>query len=602
MTTSTAPEVSIVTRTPSNGPRPLFSTNMAKADADRLAGVAPPLHVGPQLRPVHGGQRLAEQSRIVAGIERDMGAERLDRTRIGHLGRGDQISPPDLDAVDSDLGGNRVEQAFAHERAFETSRRAIGAARRLVGQPDMADRAVGRNAIRAGQHGGGKIGNGGRVRAHVGALVVKEFVVDGEDAAFGLDGRPDAMELLARMVGGDQVLAAVLDPFHRPAEPERRGAHQNILGIELAADAEAAADMALVEMHPRRRKPEHAGDLVAIPMRHLGRAMQFQHLAGAVITSDCAAGLERHAGMAPDAELERNRRMGVAEGRIDVAVFLADHARLGRAARLEFAGRLVRPQQRRQFLELEHDPVGDILGKIRILGKHRGDRVAHIAHPAAGQDALAVAIQSRDLAQAKVDRRNVGHIRGGPDRMHARRVASGRCIDRQKPGVGVGRAHHTHVQLAEKGDIGGKPALAEQQRPILEAGDRTADNLVPGVWHVDSGSRPLRSRPRSSPHLGRSGANRLDDVLVAGASAEIRRQDIEKLIVGDVRLALQHRRREHQEPRRAEAALQAVVLHEGALQRMQRVARWPILRRCGSERDPPARQTSGRTGPDRRRR
>ena len=223
--------------------------------------------------------------------------------------------------------------------------------------------------------------------------------------------------------------------------------------------------------------------------------------------------------------------MRVAERRIEVAVFLADHARLGRAARLEFAGLLLGPQQRRQFLELQHDPVGDVLRKIRILGKHRGDRIADIAHPAARQHALAVAVQSRDLAQAKVDRRNVGHVRGGPDRMHARRGASGRGVDRQKPGVGVGRAHHTHVQLAGKGDIGGKPALAEQQRPVLKAGDRAADKLVSGVWHVPR--LPRRSdRAQLGPHLGRRGADRLDDVLVAGAAAEIRRQHVEQLVVG----------------------------------------------------------------------
>ncbi len=442
---------------------------------------SPPLRVGPQLRPVRGGERLVEQRRVVARIERDVRAERLDRTRIGHLGLGDQVSPPDLDAVDADPGGDRVEQALSHERAFETSRRAIGAARRLVGQPDVTDRAIGRNAVRAGQHGGGKIGNGRRVRAHVCALVVKEFVVDGEDAALRIDCRPDAMDLLSRMVGGDQVLAAVLDPFHRPAEPERRGAHQDILGIELAADAEAAADVTLVELHPRRRKPEHAGDLVAIPMGHLGRAMKLQHLAGAVISSDRSAGLERHAGMAPDAELERNRCMRIAEGRVDIAVFLADHARLGRASRLELAGLLIRPQQRRQLLDLERDPVGDVLGEIRILGKHRGDRIADIAHASAGQDMLTVAVQSGDPAQAKVDRWDVGHVRRGPDRMHARRGASGRRIDRDQPGVGVGRAHQAQVQLAEKGDVGGEPGLSEQQRPILEAGDRTADEPVPGV-------------------------------------------------------------------------------------------------------------------------
>ena len=39
-----------------------FFDEHAKPDTDRFAGLAPPLHVGPQLRPVHGGQRLVEQS------------------------------------------------------------------------------------------------------------------------------------------------------------------------------------------------------------------------------------------------------------------------------------------------------------------------------------------------------------------------------------------------------------------------------------------------------------------------------------------------------------------------------------------------------------
>ena len=60
------------------------------------------------------------------------------------------------------------------------------------------------------------------VGAHVGALVVEELVVDCEDAALGIDRGAHAMVLLARMIGGDQVLAPVLDPFHRAAEPQRR--------------------------------------------------------------------------------------------------------------------------------------------------------------------------------------------------------------------------------------------------------------------------------------------------------------------------------------------------------------------------------------------
>ena len=61
-----------------------------------------------------------------------------------------------------------------------------------------------------------------------------------------VDGGADFVMLLARMIGRDQVFAPVLDPFDRTTEFQRGGANQNILWINFAADAEAAADMALV--------------------------------------------------------------------------------------------------------------------------------------------------------------------------------------------------------------------------------------------------------------------------------------------------------------------------------------------------------------------
>ena len=57
---------------------------------------------------------------------------------------------------------------------------------------------------------------------------------------------------LARVVHRDQVLAPVLDPAHRAADMPRGERDQEILGIELAARAEAAADIVLdqIDMRP----------------------------------------------------------------------------------------------------------------------------------------------------------------------------------------------------------------------------------------------------------------------------------------------------------------------------------------------------------------
>ena len=76
-----------------------------------------------------------------------------------------------------------------------------------------------------------------------------------------VDRGADAVDLVARMVGGDEMLAPVLDPLDRPAEAERGERHEHVLRVELAADAEAAADMALVEMEPLERQAEQRGEL-----------------------------------------------------------------------------------------------------------------------------------------------------------------------------------------------------------------------------------------------------------------------------------------------------------------------------------------------------
>jgi hypothetical protein len=83
------------------------------------------------------------------------------------------------------------------------------------------------------------------------------------------------MRLLARMIRGDQVLAAVLDPFHRAAETKRCETHQYILRIHLAADAEAAADMAFEQIGVFGGAAKHFRKLVAIPVRHLSQRRTF---------------------------------------------------------------------------------------------------------------------------------------------------------------------------------------------------------------------------------------------------------------------------------------------------------------------------------------
>ena len=51
------------------------------------------------------------------------------------------------------------------------------------------------------------------VRAHISALIVQEFAVDREQLAIAIDRGADTIVLLAGMIGRDQMLATILDPF-----------------------------------------------------------------------------------------------------------------------------------------------------------------------------------------------------------------------------------------------------------------------------------------------------------------------------------------------------------------------------------------------------
>ena len=80
----------------------------------------------------------------------------------------------------------------------------------------MRLRPIGWNAVGARQHRGGEIGHSCRVRPHIGALIVENLILERENMSLAIDCRADVMVLLARMIGSDEMLAAVLDPLYRP--------------------------------------------------------------------------------------------------------------------------------------------------------------------------------------------------------------------------------------------------------------------------------------------------------------------------------------------------------------------------------------------------
>src|SRR5262245_35504173 len=71
--------------------------------------------------------------------------------------------------------------------------------------------------------------------------------------------------------------------------------------------------------------------------------------------------------------------------------------------------------------------------------------------------------------------------------------------------------------------------------------------------------------PSALRHLLGGPLDRLDDVVVAGAAAEVALELVPDLLLGCVRVPLDQLHRRHDHARRAEAALQPVLLPEALL-------------------------------------
>ena len=136
------------------------------------------------------------------------------------------------------------------------------------------------------------------VGADVGADVDRAVPAQAADGAVALAGDLQFAFGVARVVRRDQMLAAVLDPFHRAVELLRRERNQEILGIELAAHAEAAADVGFDHGDGVFRQAHLLRQDAAVVEHHLGQAANGEVAVRRVPFGQQPARLHRHGGEA----------------------------------------------------------------------------------------------------------------------------------------------------------------------------------------------------------------------------------------------------------------------------------------------------------------
>ena len=220
--------------------------------------------------------------------------------------------------------------------------------------------------------------------------------------------------------------------------------------------------------------------------------------------------------MAPDRKLDLHRRVRPGERCIDVSARLFQHMRLGRARRVERAGRVFGGEHGRQVAERDRDPLRRVFGAVGAVGKHRRHRLPDIAHPAAGEDRLAVGFEAPDPGRAERDRADVGDVRCRPYRGDARRRARLPDLHGEQFGVRPVGAHDAHVKLVGERDVGDEPAGAADQRRILEAGDALSDA---GPAAGGSAAGRFRGRVLRGRVSWRPGMRHPRSALIAAATA-----------------------------------------------------------------------------------
>ena len=106
---------------------------------------------------------------------------------------------------------------------------------------------------------------------------------------------------------------------------------------------------------------------VAVPVRHLRRAVQLQHVARRVVAGDGAARLHRHAGVPADLDGRvRPRRGRCGRRRRGRRSLSRSPPPRSRGDRRTSPTAPVAIEHRRQLLDVERDEIGGILGDIGI--------------------------------------------------------------------------------------------------------------------------------------------------------------------------------------------------------------------------------------------
>jgi len=210
---------------------------------------------------------------------------------------GEEITPPHIEIVDAELACGDIEHALAKQATLEAAGTAIGAGWCLVGEDTVTCEVEVRNPIRYRSELSDIAHRRHAVGPDIGADIDMHGAAHRGHGAVALAGDLNLGIHLPRVADGGEMLAPVLDPFDRMTEFACGEGDQEILRIEFAARAKAAADVKLDIVDGGLRQAHHSGHGAAIEERQFRRATDGEAIVARMPFREQAACLHRQRGM-----------------------------------------------------------------------------------------------------------------------------------------------------------------------------------------------------------------------------------------------------------------------------------------------------------------
>ncbi len=301
------------------------------------------------------------------------------------------------------------------------------------------------------------------------------------------------------------MLAAILDPFHRPAELERGGRDDGLLRIEDGLRPEAAADVGRDHADRFEFAAEELGEHAAADMRRLRARPDGQQIAHRIVARHDRAGFHRHAAAAvlPDRLAEDMR--GLLKSRVDIAIGERKaggdvEIEIAVAARRAVLDAVAAVGDGGQHVIADAYGGGRVLGDIAAVGDHDGDRLADIADFVARQGRLGARHgdrRSRQQERHALRPHRLRQIGRRDHRVHAGNRQSLARVDHADAGMRMRRAHEAGMQHAGQPHVVDEAATAGEQGRVFEPAHACAEMFRSHRFSL--GSRRAGAGPRRAP-------------------------------------------------------------------------------------------------------